>query len=348
MLAESRTPTHQELVSDLQGLREKGLTNLRRLRPEALHRAARLCGLTDSSEPEPAATETLLAAAVEAQGSGTLQSKLQMAAEYTFGLVPGTRDWPAQDRRKEAARVYGVSTERFRKAQEKTVYEQVAEEILKLCHRSRARTEADGQAYAAVAAPAFSIDRSAIPHLFTVDDVPDANIIAIVKDARELSIVGRTAINVIAGYTQRVLDMLRSGGQLRLVLVDPACDAARYLYGKNFAIYRRNLALAAAHLKGLNEDLRRDHPERSVELRLMSDIPPFSLLIAEKLNPDNSFLQVQLNFLYTRISRDRPILRVYRNDQWFDHFYAEFKSIWEEHSEPSTPERLLEYIEPTG
>ncbi|HMD94888.1 MAG TPA: hypothetical protein VKG80_19830, partial [Trebonia sp.] len=54
-------------------------------------------------------------------------------AAHTFGLSRGTRDSPAQDRRRRAAQAYGVSVERFRKHHEGVVIEQVAEEILELC-----------------------------------------------------------------------------------------------------------------------------------------------------------------------------------------------------------------------
>jgi O-acetyl-ADP-ribose deacetylase (regulator of RNase III) len=59
--------------------------------------------------------------------------ELAVAAEYTFGLAPGTRGWSIGERRRRAAQTYGVSTERFRKHQENLVVAQVAEEILKLC-----------------------------------------------------------------------------------------------------------------------------------------------------------------------------------------------------------------------
>ncbi|MFF8293497.1 hypothetical protein ACF068_30365 [Streptomyces sp. NPDC016309] len=70
--------------------------------------------------------ERLLRAAVSRIGGGTLQT----AAEYSLGLAQGTRDWPAADRRRRAAQVYGVSIERFRKHHELMVLGQIAEQLV--------------------------------------------------------------------------------------------------------------------------------------------------------------------------------------------------------------------------
>ena len=123
-------PDFEDVVEDLRLLRRRGLVGLRRLRLTALEWAAAV------PEPPPASTtrvvEALLRKAVDGFGSGNLGE----AASYTFGLAQGTRDWPAQDRRRRAAEVYGVSVERFRKHQERTVFEQVAERILAVALQS--------------------------------------------------------------------------------------------------------------------------------------------------------------------------------------------------------------------
>lgn len=110
---ERAAPSFDVLVADLQTLRQSGLVELRRLGLTVL------CGT-------PVAVEQALRAAVGALGSG----RLGTAAQYTFGLAQGTRDWPAQDRRRRAAQEYGLSVERFRRQQERIVLEQVAEQIL--------------------------------------------------------------------------------------------------------------------------------------------------------------------------------------------------------------------------
>jgi O-acetyl-ADP-ribose deacetylase (regulator of RNase III) len=66
--------------------------------------------------------EELVREAVGRLGGGDLQR----AAELTFGTPHGMRGDPAPVRRRRAADVYGVTVERFRHAQERTIVEQVA------------------------------------------------------------------------------------------------------------------------------------------------------------------------------------------------------------------------------
>lgn len=140
-------PAHDQLVADLRTLRERGLTRLRGTRLAALDAAAKSYGERGSGRAEqsaaeqtqterasaelyrPAAVEELLRQAVIELGGGNLAA----AAEYTFGLAGGTRDWPIGERRKKAASIYGVSTERFRKHHEHLIVDQTAEAILRLC-----------------------------------------------------------------------------------------------------------------------------------------------------------------------------------------------------------------------
>jgi hypothetical protein len=120
----SSLPTHATLVAELRTVRERGLLHLRGVPLDGLRRCAARCGLgEDAAAVGP--VENLVRAAVDRLGGG----RLGEAAEYTFGLAPGTRDWPGQDRRRRAAQAYAVSVERFRKHQERVILEQVAEQV---------------------------------------------------------------------------------------------------------------------------------------------------------------------------------------------------------------------------
>ncbi len=150
MPASAYLPTIDQVVADLRVLRERGLTRIRHADLPSLRLAA-----TEAAEAGPLAqahagpedragqgkpaaghleVEGVLRAAVENLGGGELGG----AAMATFGLDKGTRDRPAQDRRRRAALIYGVSVERFRKHHERIVLEQVAEEVLKLALRPQA------------------------------------------------------------------------------------------------------------------------------------------------------------------------------------------------------------------
>jgi O-acetyl-ADP-ribose deacetylase (regulator of RNase III) len=119
----------EDIVADLRLLRERGLVRIRHTELPALRLAADRALAVPPRETGPRAIEALLRAAVTNLNGGPLGA----AAAHTFGLNRGTRDSPAQDRRRRAAQAYGVSVERFRKHHEGVVIEQVAEEILELC-----------------------------------------------------------------------------------------------------------------------------------------------------------------------------------------------------------------------
>jgi hypothetical protein len=125
-----RSPSHADLVADLRIVREKGLGQLRRYQTPALTLACELRGYATDEANRPASVEALIKQAVLKVGGG----KSGEAAEYTFGVVTGTRLWNPADRRKSAASTIGVSVERFRKGYEPHLIEQVAEGVLSLLH----------------------------------------------------------------------------------------------------------------------------------------------------------------------------------------------------------------------
>ncbi|MFI5641313.1 macro domain-containing protein [Streptomyces goshikiensis] len=135
------------IVAELGLVRTHGLLGLRSLELPLLHAASAAhgggAGGDGSQEIRPGAVETLLRDAVETLGGGDLQT----AATYTFGLTQGAREWAAQDRRRRAAAVFRVSTDRFRKHHEKLVLAETAEAVLSLC-------AAQGTAGGSAAAPA--------------------------------------------------------------------------------------------------------------------------------------------------------------------------------------------------
>ncbi|TDB81652.1 hypothetical protein E1264_32455 [Actinomadura sp. KC216] len=120
-------PSHQGLVDDLRVVREHGLVRLRTLRLPALRQSAAL--LRPGAAEAPPAIEEVIRAAADRLEAGQLAD----AARYTLGLVPGTRDWPAQDRRGRAAKIYGLTPGYFRKDKERVILEQVAEQIIAAC-----------------------------------------------------------------------------------------------------------------------------------------------------------------------------------------------------------------------
>lgn len=107
---------------------------MREVDAEPLWAAALHADVPGAGARSPSAVETLLRAAVDRLDGG----RLAEVAAFTFGLLPGTRDWPGQDRRRRGAQLYGVGAERFRKHHEPLIIRHTADQILALCREKRA------------------------------------------------------------------------------------------------------------------------------------------------------------------------------------------------------------------
>ncbi|WUH90485.1 hypothetical protein OG900_10535 [Streptomyces sp. NBC_00433] len=138
-MPEIAPPAHASVLQEVREVRRAGIVQLRRLKLPALEAAATMRLGQVTPEARAVAVEQLLHLAVGHMGSGTLQD----AAAYSLGLVDGTRDWAAADRRRKAAGVYGISVERFRKHQELIVLEQVADQVLRMTGASLAGLPAE-------------------------------------------------------------------------------------------------------------------------------------------------------------------------------------------------------------
>ncbi|MET9091804.1 hypothetical protein ABZX72_06935 [Streptomyces cyaneofuscatus] len=126
------------LLREIRVVRRAGLVRLRGHSLPLLEASAE--ALAPNARTREAGVESVLRRAVSLLDT----DQLREAAEYSLGLVSGSRDWAASSRRAKAATVYGVSVERFRKDHEVMVLGQVADHVLRLMTAQDVeRTEAD-------------------------------------------------------------------------------------------------------------------------------------------------------------------------------------------------------------
>lgn len=172
-------PDHGAVLAEVRKVRRAGVVRLRALDVPALAGAARELPRGDGESPG-GPVEKVLRLAVSRMGGGTLQT----AAEYSLGLAQGTRDWPAADRRRRAAQVYGVSVERFRKHHELMVLGQVAEQVVQLVAQGAPRRGSPPPPYDRMPAAHRTlrprIDRRTVPvtlHVHSVDLLRDIDVV---------------------------------------------------------------------------------------------------------------------------------------------------------------------------
>ena len=132
-------PTEKALVNDLETWRREGVLRLRHLRVPALSQAALAAALADNAEAaaEPAVLQDLVRSAL-ATIAGSVSGR---CATVLLGLDPNTFDLAPHLLREDAAEIYGVGVERFRREPQTNVLTIVARQILEICYTHRARLE---------------------------------------------------------------------------------------------------------------------------------------------------------------------------------------------------------------
>jgi hypothetical protein len=158
---------------------------------------------------------------------------------------------------------------------------------------------------------------------YTLDDRDSEGFTNMVKEAVRVRIMGRTTVNLLGQY-ERVFEQLgKSGCEIHLLFVDPSCEAAKFLYGSNPEVYRSNIISASQHLQRLKGVIG-----HQLQVRVTKHAPTLSIIIVEKKDLHQGFLQTQLYFLHSALGRDRPIFRVSYNDKWYGIFRDEFTQLW--------------------
>jgi len=154
----------------------------------------------------------------------------------------------------------------------------------------------------------------------TLDELPGFNVF--IRDSTRVSILGRTAVNLLTSYERSLQEVCASGTEVRIVFVDPRSDAAKHLYGSQADTYAQNLEAATKQLARLTASIG-----SRLAVRTTTDVPPFSLILIEG-HQKPRMIRVQLNFMHSRIGRDRPVFVVEEGDAWFDAFQEEFEATW--------------------
>jgi hypothetical protein len=192
---------------------------------------------------------------------------------------------------------------------------------------------------------------SADSFLFTLDDQRAGLSFPLVCEGAEtISLLARTSVNIWSNYRNTVLQLLRSGVHLRVLIVDPASSAVNGIYGRrDSSIYLSNLRQMCVNLQQIAHELTADGVSADrLRLHLIGEAPPFSMLVVEKRDRGRSTINVQLSFLRTRISRDRPTFVVHFDDSWFGHFLDEFNVLWDRHSRRVTIAEFIDLVNRMG
>jgi hypothetical protein len=159
--------------------------------------------------------------------------------------------------------------------------------------------------------------------LHTLDSDPGGPFPQQVAGAVRISILGRTAVNILGQYRTVLADLLDQGCNIR-ILFHPTSASSPFLYGSTPEAYKQNLDAAATQLR----ELSRVHRKGRLDVRTTKHPPTMAIVVIEKQTQATSSVRVQLYFFHARLGRDRPIIPVTGESDWYNPFVEEFESLW--------------------
>ena len=157
---------------------------------------------------------------------------------------------------------------------------------------------------------------------YTLDDASENNFSHLIKGAKKVHILARTAVNLLSLYEREISEIIKNGCEVRFLFVGSSSDAVKYIYGSNPELYFENARKMHSHIKSIKNTTGKD-----IEVKTINHAPTVSIIYVEKDN-DVSFVVVQFYFLHSRLGRDRPIFKLTKNDRWFFAFKDEFDKLW--------------------
>lgn len=170
---------------------------------------------------------------------------------------------------------------------------------------------------------------------YTLDDPLAETFPNMVKDAIRVQILGRTAVNLLGQYQKVLTELGNRGCEVQLLFVDPASQAAEFLYGSDPEFYRSNITIAARQIKKLKQTMG-----NRLQVRATKHAPTVSVIIIEKQERSLGYMHVQLYFLHSAVGRDRPAFRLDYDDKWYSIFLEEYSQLWSGSSEWSATNYL--------
>lgn len=159
---------------------------------------------------------------------------------------------------------------------------------------------------------------------YTLDDKHDANFPSLVKGAKKLFVLARTAVNLLGQYERNIIENIKNGCEFRFLFVSPSSDAVKYIYGSNPEIYTENAKKMKTHVESIKSKTGKEF-----QIKTIDKAPTVSIIYVEKEDGE-SYLVVQFYFLHSKIGRDRPLFKLKKDDVWFQTFKDEFDILWDE------------------
>jgi hypothetical protein len=151
------------------------------------------------------------------------------------------------------------------------------------------------------------------------------------RECNELSMMGFAHNRMVASYAPELIRLLRKGGKLKVLAMEPSSSAVLEANARSFAPkstaaarHQHNAAIAALKAVGKNAS-----DVSQFELRLIKQSPPFTVYLFDELELDLAQAFVWLT-PWRRPSSERPGFRLVASEspKWHAFFADQLHELW--------------------
>lgn len=155
--------------------------------------------------------------------------------------------------------------------------------------------------------------------MYVINDNSDALFSKIIKDAKKVSILGRTAINIVNLYDTDIKESLEAGCSYRILTCDHKDDLISQIYSKRFI---ENATTARIFFA----DMQKQYP--NLEFRTINKILGYSMTIVEYDRAERNLINF-IVYQNTMKGNQRPMFTIKYDDDWYNKFVTEFNFLWD-------------------
>jgi hypothetical protein len=126
-------------------------------------------------------------------------------------------------------------------------------------------------------------------------------------------------------YEKELTTCLSSGGQIRLLLVDPTSDVPKTLAKLGYSAGDSEIIIndITSTLRVIS-NWKKKIPDCNIEVRYLHGQPPYRLTIVDRTQ-SNGYVRVRIPSV---LGSEMPVITLHSSDEWYDFFVNQFEKLW--------------------
>ncbi len=154
--------------------------------------------------------------------------------------------------------------------------------------------------------------------LYSLDTNPDQEFSKIILDAKRITIIGRTAVNILNQYETALKKSLNSGCEYRIL----AYDYKEKEHPK-YSIHSYN-----NHNTAYDSFMELQKEYSNLIYRETDKWPNYGIFSVEHAQEQNNYIQILL-YPHTMKGSQRPMFKITSDNEWYANFSTEIKTLWD-------------------